>query len=62
MLELVSPSPGSGFARATLSPRGEEVDGIAALLFSPAGRRWPSGARPDEGAVTHLQLPQQVEA
>ncbi len=53
----VSPSPGSGCALATLSPRGEEIAGRAAALFSPAGRRWPSRARPDEGEVIHMRLP-----
>ncbi len=43
-----APSPGSG--REARRPRRR-------ALFSPAGRRWPSRARPDEGAVTHMQLP-----
>ncbi|WP_244490968.1 endonuclease domain-containing protein [Paramesorhizobium deserti] len=47
MLPLAhAPSPVS--LREPPSPRrGEEVAGITAALFSPAGRRWPEG--PDEG-------------
>ncbi|MER8430006.1 cobalamin biosynthesis protein [Mesorhizobium caraganae] len=35
---------------ADLSPGGEEITGVDASLFSPAGRRWPEG--PDEGAAS----------
>ncbi|WP_245429794.1 cobalamin biosynthesis protein [Mesorhizobium sp. WSM3859] len=43
---------------ADLSPRGEEMTGAAASLFSPKGRRWPEG--PDEVAplLSHSDLSQ----
>ncbi|WP_258600988.1 cobalamin biosynthesis protein [Mesorhizobium sp. AR10] len=43
-----------------LSPRGEEIAGAGASLFSPAGRRWPEG--PDEGValLSHSDLSQDL--
>ena len=35
----VPPSPGSGFALATLSPRGEEIAGRAAAPLLPSGEK-----------------------